>query len=140
MRSFKYVAPLAILLLAACQQGAGQKYYWGDYQTSLYGYYADPTAEPAYEKALGDVSLADAKGKKTPPGLFAEYGYVALSRGDTDKAIQLFQREKQAWPESGAFMDKAIDNARNSKKPVASGDAPTAAPAVPAASPATPVS
>lgn len=137
MRSFKYIAPFAVLLLAGCQQGGGPKYYWGDYQTSLYDYYANPTAEPNYEKALGDVTLADAKGKKTPPGLFAEYGYIALSHGDTDKAIQLFQREKQAWPESSAFMDKAIDNARNSKKPVASG----ATPAVPAAaSPATPVS
>jgi len=64
-------------------------------------------------------------------------GSAQERHGDTDKAIQLFQREKQAWPESSTFMDKAIDNARNSKKPVASGVAP-AAPA--AASPATPVS
>jgi len=135
MRSFKYIAPLAVVLLAGCQQGTGPKYYWGDYQQSLYSYYANPTAEPDYEKALGDVSLADTKGKKTPPGLFAEYGYIAQSHGDTDKAIQLFQREKQAWPESSAFMDKAIDNARNAKKPVAAGASPAAPVAAPPAAP-----
>ncbi|SRR5260221_14427495 len=126
MRMFKYLVPLAAVLLAGCGL-PGPKYNWGDYQTSLYAYYGDPKAEAAYEKSLNDIAANDGKpGRKAPPGLLAEYGYIAQSHGDTDKAIQLFQREKQAWPESTVFMNKAIDNARNGKKPAA--EAPSSPP------------
>ena len=112
----KHVAAFAaVVLLAGC---AKQDHYnWGEYQSSLYDYYADKAGEADYVKSL-DVIIADeTKGKKTPPGIYAEAGFMALSRGDSAKAIEFFTREKTTWPESTAFMDKAIANARNGKSP-----------------------
>ncbi len=128
---------LALLLgLSACAPPA--KYYWGDYMGSLHSYYLDPKGEAGYEKALADVTSADAKGRKVPPGLFAEYGYEELAHGNVDKAVEMFGREKAAWPESAMFMDKAIANARAGHK----SDTPDAqnAPSPPPPPPAPPTS
>jgi len=113
MKANYLIAVAAVATLAGCAKT--EHYNWGDYQSSLYDYYADKAGEADYVKSL-DVIIADeAKGKKTPPGIYAEAGFMALSRGDSAKAIDLFTREKTLWPESTAFMDKAIANARNGK-------------------------
>jgi hypothetical protein len=120
MRTRHFLFPLLLLGLAAC--APPQKYYWGDYTNSLHSYYVDPKAETNYQKALADVTSAEAKGKKVPPGLYAEYGYEALAHGDVEKAVEMFEHEKRTWPESTVFMDKAIAAARTGRKP----DAPNA--------------
>jgi hypothetical protein len=114
-------AGLLAFTLSAC---APQKYNWGDYSSSLRDYYVDPTAEPAYEKALASLT-SPSDGRKVPPGLYAEYGYEELAHGDVAKAVALFEREKAAWPESAVFMDKAIAAAKDNKKSrVSDGPAP----------------
>jgi hypothetical protein len=113
--------------LAGCQPP--QKYYWGNYSASLYAFYGDAKAEANYQKALAEITAADAKGKKIPPGLYAEYGYEELAHGNVDHAIELFEREKETWPEAGAFMDKAIATARSGKQPNGASPGPQAAPA-----------
>jgi hypothetical protein len=99
-------------LVSACQQ---TKYNWGDYSSSLYDYYKDPKAQDEYVKSLAEIT--DDGTKKVPPGIYAEYGYEELRRGNTDQAVALFQREKAAWPESTVFMDKAIANAHGGAAP-----------------------
>lgn len=123
------IVPLLLIGLAACQPP--QKYYWGGYSSALYDYYADPAAEAAYEKTLDDIVGAEAKGQKVPPGMYAEYGYEELSRGNADRAVDLFRHEKQAWPESAAFMDKAIALAQSGRRPGGSSKAPPAAQSLP---------
>ncbi len=103
------------LALAACQPH--DKYYWGSYSNSLYDYYGNPGDEPEYEKSLAAIVAAGDTGKKVPPGIYAEYGYMMLAHGDTAQAIQLFQREKQSWPEAAAFMDKEIAAAKGPNQP-----------------------
>jgi hypothetical protein len=111
-KTWAIVPAVACLLLGGCAQQSS-KYYWGGYSAAMLDYYGDATAEPAYIKALDDVLLMEAKGRKVPPGLYAETGYMALAKGDTGRAIELFGREKAAWPESAVFMDKAIASAKN---------------------------
>lgn len=101
---------IAAMGLAACS--SGPKYNWGNYQETLHDYYADPAGGPAYAADLDGILAAESKGKKVPPGIYAEAGYMALSQGDTQRAVDLFTREKNAWPESATFMEKAIQNAR----------------------------
>ena len=107
------VLPLA---LSACNPA---KYEWGNYSGSLNDFYSDPKAEPAYQKNLERLTSANS-GRKVAPGLYAEYGYEELSHGNVDHAVELFEREKSAWPESAVFMDKAIAGARTHAKPDAS--------------------
>jgi len=110
----KYLTAFAVVVtLAGCAKP--DRYNWGEYQSSLYDYYADKAGEADYVKSLDLIIADEAKGKKTPPGVYAEAGFMALSRGDSAKAIEMFGREKTLWPESTAFMDKAIANARRGK-------------------------
>jgi hypothetical protein len=139
MRSTKLLLPLPLLLAAAACQPQ-PKYYWGDYSSSLRSYYIDASEQKSFDQALDTIVVsADTSGRKVPPGVFAEYGYEELSHGNTDKAVQLFQREKQAWPESTVFMDKAIASAKTGQKSVAPDAAPPQSNGSPSA-PATPSS
>ncbi|WP_145619936.1 DUF4810 domain-containing protein [Nitrospirillum bahiense] len=107
---------LAGAALSAC--ASGPKYNWGEYSSGLLDYYQDPKTEAAYVKDLDTIiTTPDPKGKKVPPGIYAEAGYMAMQKGDTQKAVDLFNREKAAWPESASFMDKAIANAKAGTKP-----------------------
>jgi hypothetical protein len=131
MKLGKFLPLLSIAcLLAAC--GPQTKYYWGDYSSSLFDYYADHTTEAQYDQALLEVTNdAGTQAKQVPPGIFAEYGYEELAHGNVDHAIALFQREKELWPESAVFMDKAIAAAKAGKKspsePIGGDSAPAAA-------------
>lgn len=107
---------LAVVALSGC--AAQPKYNWGSYSVSLYDYYRDATKEPAYFASLDKIIKADGPKKKIPPGILAEDGYLEMARGNFDAAISLFEREKQAWPESATFMDGAIKLARAGNKPV----------------------
>jgi hypothetical protein len=127
----KKLAVAALLLVSAC--GPTMKYDWKGYSSTLYDYYRDPTASPEYVKELDKIIAAEGKGHKVPPGVFAEAGYMAMAKGDTGRAVDLFEREKKAWPEAGVFMDKAIATARGGGKA-----APEPARAIPAS--ATPTS
>jgi len=111
----KLLAPIFVVLaLSGCAQQA--KYNWGSYPVSLYEYYKDATREPAYVAALEKIIKEESPKNKVPPGIFAEYGYVELQRGNTASAITYFEKEKVAWPESSGFMDSAIKLAQGDKK------------------------
>jgi hypothetical protein len=128
---------LALLLgLAGCQPGP--KYNWGNYSGALYAYYEDPKAEPDYEKALQEVTSDQDQNRKVPPGLYAEYGYEELAHGNVAKAIEMFEREEKAWPESARYMEKAIALAKTGQK-TATPEAPPSPP-MPTPSASTPSS
>jgi len=105
----RLLAFCCLVTLAGCTPGT--KYEWGAYQPALLAYYKEPAEQKDFDKALDEAIVKGGKSHKVPPGLYAEAGYEALSHGDTQKAVDLFNQEKAAWPESGAFMDKAIANA-----------------------------
>lgn len=45
---------------------------------------------------------------KLPPGIYAEYGYFLVASGKTDEGVEMFQKEKQLYPQSHVFMDRLI--------------------------------
>ena len=94
-------------------------YYWSSYQHDFYESIPrhvkdDPEKEskPFQATLKRIIEKSDASGRKTPPGLLAEYGYFLLQRGDTESAIQYFEREAREWPESAGFMQHMIERAR----------------------------
>jgi len=44
-----------------------------------------------------------------PPGAYAEYGFLLFKQGDNRGAKAYFEKEKSAFPESGALMTKLIE-------------------------------
>jgi hypothetical protein len=104
-------AVVALCLLAGCQPQT--KYEWGAYPNALLAYYQPPADRAQFDKALDAAIVAGEAKHKVPPGLYAEAGYEAQAAGNRQKAIEFFNREKAAWPESAQFMDTVIAKAGN---------------------------
>lgn len=111
------MAIAALSLLAGCQPQT--KYDWAGYPNALLAYYHSPTDRSVFDKSLDDAINTGAVKHRVPPGIYAEAGYEAFSHGDNQKAIDLFNKEKAAWPESTTFMDKAIANVGKPSQPTA---------------------
>ncbi|WP_175957653.1 DUF4810 domain-containing protein [Burkholderia sp. BCC0405] len=97
----------AALLLAGCAAPTTPPLYqWNGYQPQVYEYFKGKTSPQeqidALEQALQEIR---AKGNMPPPGFHAHLGMLYASVGDTQRAGQEFQAEKQLFPESSAYMD-----------------------------------
>lgn len=99
----------ALALLTGCA-GPGL-YQWGGYDQSLYAGYKDVTKMEALriklEAHVGEMEKSNAK---VAPGLYAELGTLYLKAGATQKAIDFYTKERNAWPESRVLMTSLIQN------------------------------
>jgi len=102
------LSPLILLVAAGCVT-QHQRYDWGSYDPSLYGYYKNPANVGELSVSLAAVIDAASTNHATvPPGIYAEYGYLQLQQGKNSAAIDLFKQEESHWPESKIFMDRMI--------------------------------
>ena len=101
---------LGLLLLAGCAPQQ-QMYYWGDYSDSLYHAKKNPCVESLakHKEALENI-VEESKNRnlRIPPGVCAELGYLYTANNNTKRAIELFQMEKQTYPESTILMERLI--------------------------------
>ncbi len=95
--------PIILCLTSACTAPQATA-------TSLYHYFQQPTDIEQYGQALRDAIAKGEQDNNLPPGIYAEYGYVLTLQGRPAQAISYFIAEKQARPESAAFMDLMIKN------------------------------
>jgi hypothetical protein len=116
---------LLALIAAGCAT-QHQRYNWGSYDPSLYGYYKNPAKVGELSASLAAVIDAASTNHATvPPGIYAEYGYLQLQQGKNLTAVDLFKQEENHWPESKVFMDRMIKVAST---PIAGTTTPSAAP------------
>ena len=98
-----------LLLLTGC--AAPGLYQWGGYDQSLYAGYKDVTKMEALriklEAHVGEMEKSNAR---VAPGLYAELGTLYLKSGATQKAIDFYTKERNAWPESRVLMTSLIQN------------------------------
>ena len=92
--------------LAGCAPPA--LYQWGEYEDSLYRRYVKEDIAGA-EAYLRETLVAAELKSRVPPGVYADYGFLLYRRGDYAGAIEKFEREKRAFPESAALMSKLIE-------------------------------
>lgn len=103
----------AVFLLALALGGCANQslYSWGNYEQLLYQSYKDPTKTQELKAALeAHIASADQSNQRVPPGIYAELGTLYLQDGATDKAVAMYKRERDAWPESKGLMDAMIGN------------------------------
>jgi hypothetical protein len=116
---------LLVLMAIGCAT-QHQRYDWGSYDPSLYGYYKNPTKVGELSVSLAAVIDAASTNHATvPPGIYAEYGYLQLQQGKNLAAVDLFKQEESHWPESKVFMDRMIKVAST---PIAGTTTPSTAP------------
>ncbi len=105
-----FLVPAAALLAAACAPKT--LYTWNGYDDTLYAHYRNPQDHAKHTERLQKiVTETEAAGVKTPPGVYAEYGYALLEESRFDESVAYFKKEKETWPESAVIMDKMIRNA-----------------------------
>jgi len=92
--------------LAGCAPPA--LYQWGEYEDSLYRRYVKEDIAGA-EAYLRETLVAAELKSRVPPGVYADYGFLLYRRGDYAAAIERFEQEKRAFPESAALMSKLIE-------------------------------
>ena len=92
--------------LAGCAPPA--LYQWGEYEDSLYRRYVKEDIAGA-EAYLRETLVAAELKSRVPPGVYADYGFLLYRRGDYAAAIEKFEQEKRAFPESAALMSKLIE-------------------------------
>lgn len=99
--------------LAGCAPPA--LYQWGEYEDSLYRRYVkeDIAGGEAY---LRETIVAAELKSRVPPGVYADYGFLLYRRGDYAGAIQRFEQEKRAFPESAALMSKLIERIQQQRE------------------------
>ncbi|QBQ98511.1 DUF4810 domain-containing protein [Paraburkholderia pallida] len=99
-------------LLAGCAtRSQPTLYQWDAYQPQVYAYLkgqASPEEQiGALEQALQQIR---AKGNRPPPGFHAHLGALYASVGKGQQAQQELLAEKEAFPESSAYMDFLLKN------------------------------
>jgi len=112
---------LVLILLALFTSGCAVqgRYDWNQYDQRLYDYYKNPATGEAFAEAMAaHVQALETAGKKPAPGLYAELGTFALSRGDSRQAVAYYSKERQAWPESRGLMSALIANIDKGKAEV----------------------
>lgn len=117
---------ISIVMLALALSGCASQslYQWGGYEQMLYQGYKDPTKMEAMRVGLeSHIAAIEQSGKKVAPGLYAELGTLYFQSGDSDRALALYGREREAWPESRGLMDAMIKNIERRKEPQAQAQA-----------------
>lgn len=105
------------LLGSGCATQRQPMYAWGNYSDSLYQSKKNecPETYEQHVQALENiVTESKTRNLRVPPGVYAELGYVYLSRNNPAKAVELFTLEKQTYPESAVLMDGLVSRARTS--------------------------
>ena len=106
---------LGLLLLTGCT--SPYLYEWGNYDQWLYENYKNPKND---EELYVDLTalITRYESRKNPstkpmaPGLYAEYGFLLMRRGENERAIEYYNKEKALWPEATVFMDSMIQVAQ----------------------------
>ncbi|MDR1163525.1 MAG: DUF4810 domain-containing protein [Candidatus Accumulibacter sp.] len=119
MGKYRYAVLLACaFLLGGCVAPRSGLYRWNNYDQTLYESYKD--ADKTGELVTGLETLAvdlEKEQLRMPPGLYAELGTLYLQMGELDKAIGMYTKERDTWPESKGLMDALITNLQKRLKP-----------------------
>jgi hypothetical protein len=107
---------LLLLLCSLCGCASNGLYEWGNYDQWLYENYQNPkNDEELYVELTALITKYDSRKKPNikpmAPGLYAEYGFLLMRRGENAQAIKYYNKEKALWPESALFMDSMIQAA-----------------------------
>ncbi|MDR5770209.1 MULTISPECIES: DUF4810 domain-containing protein [unclassified Caballeronia] len=100
------VAAACALLTGCATQSTPPLYQWDAYQPQVYAFFTGDKSVPeqidALEKARQQIL---AKNNALPPGFRAHIGALYASVGRSDEARKELEAEKNAFPESSAYMN-----------------------------------
>lgn len=107
----RFVAAAGVVLLAGCAaKGPGPLYLWESFPRQQYSLLLREGASPAEQIRVLEAHAEKARGANAalPPGFRAHLGLLHLGAGDPQRAKDLWQAERTAFPESAPFMDRLL--------------------------------
>lgn len=111
-----FLIALFFISLTGCATDPGL-YQWGGYENDLYTAYKDTTqVEKLRINLETHTSLMEKNGQRVAPGLYAELGTLYLQSGAPTKAIVMYKKERDMWPESKGLMSAMIQNLERRQK------------------------
>ena len=114
----RLLAVCAALSLAACATTPRSLYAWGSYEELIYAANTKPgslTAEAQADQMEKDRQVAQAAGKRLPPGWHAQLAALYAESGRINLTKQELLAEKAAFPESATLMERLLANLRKTK-------------------------
>ena len=106
----RLAAGLFVLGLAGCAQSGAPLYLWEMYPRQQYVYLLREGISPdqQIQEIEAHAEKARAANAQLPPGLRAHLGMLYLSVGNPGRAMELWNAEKVAFPESTVYMDQLL--------------------------------
>jgi hypothetical protein len=99
-----------VLGLVGCAQSAAPLYMWETYPRQQYAYLLHEGMSPDQQikEIEAHAEKARAANAQLPPGLRAHLGMLYLSVGNPGRAMELWNAEKVAFPESTPYMNQLL--------------------------------
>ena len=103
-------AAAAVGMLVACAAKPVPLYMWESFPHQQYDTLQRDGASPEQQMQAMEQHMEKARAANAalPPGFRAHLGMLELNVGHADRARQLFESEKSAFPESAPYMDKLL--------------------------------
>lgn len=113
-----FLSALFVNFLSGCATDSGL-YQWGGYENDLYAAYKDTTqVEKLRINLETHTLLMEKNGQRVAPGLYAELGTLYLQSGAPARAIIMYKKERDMWPESRGLMSAMIQNLERKQKAI----------------------
>lgn len=110
------VALFVVMILSSC--GPTQLYNWKDYENASYNY-VKKSDEASLNKLLASyeniINATHMRGVP-PPGVYADYGYLLIKKGEIKKGLECLKLEISIYPESKPFIERIIKRVEPSLK------------------------
>ena len=108
--SRRLVVAVGIGLLAGCAAKPVPLYLWESFPQQQYDVlqHSGASADQQLQAMEAHMTKARATNAALPPGFLAHLGMLQLSLGHAQRAKEMFESEKAAFPESAPYMDKLL--------------------------------
>jgi len=96
--------------LFGCAHKPTQLYMWESFPRQQYDVLLHEGASPDEQMHAMELHATKARAANAalPPGFRAHLGMLELNAGRADRAKELFEQEKAAFPESAPYMDRLL--------------------------------
>jgi hypothetical protein len=86
-------------------------YSWANYENVSYNYLKnsdEKSTQALIESFKKIIEKQTGERNVTPPGVYADYGFVLLQSGKTNEGKALLLKEVELYPESKIFIDRIL--------------------------------
>jgi len=107
------LAGTTVVITGCANKPPSSLYGWGSYQEQVYNRFKTEASPQEQIAALEEgLQKNRAANKATPPGYHAHLGMLYGEVGKEEQMLQEFMTEKTLFPESAAYMDFLMRNAK----------------------------